>query len=363
MKNHIKKSIKASNGITLIALVITIIVLLILAGISISMLSGDNSILQKATDAKNNTERTSVIEQARTDVLGYQAENKGTGLQKSQLKTVLDTYFKSVPDLNDMSESEILSTKLETLDKYGIHHITVNEIFDGKLSGDNLIKTTTADDINLKIGTIVSGYNALGTEWQVYYSDENETFLISKNTIEERFEIPNNITSSDGLNNKYYLYNWNSKWYSKSLTDSVHNNELSTSRALYMCNPIDISSSDGGIANYLVNGATIELLIASLNQSQNANLSLLDSDMIGDGLIRGEWSGNSAINQYILDKNLCNGIYSYNGENFGYYLATPSADGGGGSELTVTNWSLIGTYVGSRNGKIRYSSYCINSNI
>lgn len=130
-----------------------------------------------------------------------------------------------------------------------------------------------------------------------------------------------------------------------------------------MCNPIDISSSDGGIANYLVNGATIELLIASLNQSQNANLSLLDSDMIGDGLIIGEWSGDSAINQYILDKNLCNGIYSYNGENFGYYLATPSADGGGGSELTVTNWSLIGTYVGSRNGKIRYSSYCINSNI
>ena len=31
MKNHTKKSLKASNGITLIALVITIIVLLILA--------------------------------------------------------------------------------------------------------------------------------------------------------------------------------------------------------------------------------------------------------------------------------------------------------------------------------------------
>ena len=39
MKNYAKKSLKAYNGITLIALVITIIVLLILAGISISMLS------------------------------------------------------------------------------------------------------------------------------------------------------------------------------------------------------------------------------------------------------------------------------------------------------------------------------------
>ena len=55
MKNCRKNAQKSSNGITLIALVITIIVLLILDGISISMLSGDNSILQKATDAKKGT--------------------------------------------------------------------------------------------------------------------------------------------------------------------------------------------------------------------------------------------------------------------------------------------------------------------
>ena len=43
---------KNNNGITIIALVITIIVLLLLAGISISMLSGENSIITKAKDAK-----------------------------------------------------------------------------------------------------------------------------------------------------------------------------------------------------------------------------------------------------------------------------------------------------------------------
>ena len=47
---------KSSRGITLIALVVSIIVLLILAGISISMLSGDNSILSKAGDAATLTE-------------------------------------------------------------------------------------------------------------------------------------------------------------------------------------------------------------------------------------------------------------------------------------------------------------------
>ena len=45
------------KGITLIALVITIIVLLILAGITISMVVGDNGILTRAQDAKNKTEQ------------------------------------------------------------------------------------------------------------------------------------------------------------------------------------------------------------------------------------------------------------------------------------------------------------------
>lgn len=55
--------LKEKNGITILTLSVTIIILLILAGISISMLSGDNSILQKATDAKTETERGEVYEQ------------------------------------------------------------------------------------------------------------------------------------------------------------------------------------------------------------------------------------------------------------------------------------------------------------
>ena len=42
---------KENKGITLIALVITIIVLLILAGVAIAMLSGDNGILNKASQS------------------------------------------------------------------------------------------------------------------------------------------------------------------------------------------------------------------------------------------------------------------------------------------------------------------------
>ena len=39
---------KSNNGITLVSLVITIIVMLILAGVSLSMVTGDSSVLKQA---------------------------------------------------------------------------------------------------------------------------------------------------------------------------------------------------------------------------------------------------------------------------------------------------------------------------
>lgn len=53
---------KKQNGITLIALVITIIVLLILAGVSIAMLTGENGILNKATNATVETRKAEIRE-------------------------------------------------------------------------------------------------------------------------------------------------------------------------------------------------------------------------------------------------------------------------------------------------------------
>ena len=53
---------KSNKGITLIALVITIIVLLILAGVSIAMLTGENGILTQANNSKYSTARSEAVE-------------------------------------------------------------------------------------------------------------------------------------------------------------------------------------------------------------------------------------------------------------------------------------------------------------
>ena len=59
-----------NKGITLIALVITIIVLLILAGVTIATLTGDNGLLQKATNAKQANEEATALEKIKVEVMG-----------------------------------------------------------------------------------------------------------------------------------------------------------------------------------------------------------------------------------------------------------------------------------------------------
>lgn len=54
---------KGKAGITLTALVITVIVILILSGVSISILIGDNGILQNALQAKRSIEAASLKEE------------------------------------------------------------------------------------------------------------------------------------------------------------------------------------------------------------------------------------------------------------------------------------------------------------
>ena len=88
MNNTIKNKIKQKNGITLIALVITIIVLLILAGVSIAMLTGTNGILTKAQNAKQVTEES--------------AEKEKRQLSQIEASTHLENY-----DYTDAEENTV----------------------------------------------------------------------------------------------------------------------------------------------------------------------------------------------------------------------------------------------------------------
>ena len=157
MKILEKKTLKSTNGITLIALVITIIVLLILAGISISMLSGDNGILQKATTAKTNTDNAQIKERVQLAYTAALSDGKGE-LKEPNLRNELTKEF---GDNYDLSED---STTNEWV-------ISINEIERLRVSKG----TTTKGGGD----TIQAGETAIGGN-KNYESDE-KTAIIPEN--------------------------------------------------------------------------------------------------------------------------------------------------------------------------------------
>ena len=97
--NTSNEGVTKEKGITLIALVITIIVLLILAGVAIATLLGDNGIITRATTAKEKTQQAGAVERVQVEVQGsYGADGflDYTELQKN-LNNVQGIDKESIP--------------------------------------------------------------------------------------------------------------------------------------------------------------------------------------------------------------------------------------------------------------------------
>ena len=101
MENFMKnKSTKNKGGITLIALVITIIVLLILAAISITMLTGENSILKRTVDSKTKNDEAQIRERIQLAYHSALVGGKGS-YTKDTLMDELKKEFSTDYDVND----------------------------------------------------------------------------------------------------------------------------------------------------------------------------------------------------------------------------------------------------------------------
>ena len=79
-KDSSKTYCKKTQGITLIALVVTIVVLLILAGITISLVFSENGIIAKAQEAANKTKEATINEQAQMNEIADYMENMLNGI-------------------------------------------------------------------------------------------------------------------------------------------------------------------------------------------------------------------------------------------------------------------------------------------
>ena len=99
---------RKERGITLIALVVTVIVLIILAGVSISLVLGENGIVNKAKKAKENTELAKVEEETRLNELAKQIEEGTSGGTTNPPETIKNieevkggSYFDKATTIKD----------------------------------------------------------------------------------------------------------------------------------------------------------------------------------------------------------------------------------------------------------------------
>lgn len=120
------------RGITLIALVVTIIVLIILAGVSINMLVGDNGIIPQTQTAKTQTEQatlkekldmivlerelnvslSSTVEEDETDVfLEMMGDKEITQEDIDSFNEILQSYGKQLTAINNASDIQKIGTE------------------------------------------------------------------------------------------------------------------------------------------------------------------------------------------------------------------------------------------------------------
>ena len=103
-----RKNLKNQKGITLIALVVTIIILLILAGISIATLTGENGLLNKANVAKEESKKAEYKEELELIGQELQIEQKTKNITD---KEYMDKYAEKIRNNERFKEPEKINNE------------------------------------------------------------------------------------------------------------------------------------------------------------------------------------------------------------------------------------------------------------
>ena len=219
---------RKQRGITLISLVITIVVLIILAGVAINMTLGENGIFRKAQEAKRMQAIATAKEQIGLEILEAQIEamENNEELEQSEVETIVakygalqadgdtiilnDTEYEvSLRDIyNTMAETETdgdTTTELAQL-KALLAQTTVTEdkiLKDYKAYKDGQLITGTMENYagqTVSATTVTeSGENALITIPEAGYYDTNSKISV----------LTNNIASSNATQICHETFNSN----------------------------------------------------------------------------------------------------------------------------------------------------------
>ena len=380
-----KNKFKNERAITLIALVVTIVVLIILAGVAISLSLGENGIINKSKDSKENMEIASLKEKVQMDIMENQIEK--SLISEQELKKVLEKYFDNVPNINEIKKDTILKAKEE----YGNYEIKISEIYNGILTKKGITAADISNSANKSefYGSIVKGYtcdNSAGvSNWKILYADDRNIYLITEDYINYNY-CPDSKTQKIYKNDIYKLSMNNivkdykgseditdtrirnlNKSYFEYLTEKSTTTTSNNIKAVAYMTDIDVwKVFSGDKAEYAIGGPTIEMLFNSYNQKYNTNYKAKTTNVNGYQI---STDGGTTWNDYITDAsqylNAEDSLYviSKGDKALATWIASPSS-GDSIPRINTAGYVGKGSYGGYTNNSSGFRPVvCLNADI
>ena len=264
VRPHFGEIAKKQNGITLIALIITIIVMLILTGVTLSITLGDNGLVNKAKEATTQTQFAMDRELLLSAVVGAMGNDGKVNLSAINLPEGFTgsngTYTSKNGNTFSVSENgEILytgetgsgnGTEIENVDLIGKYYLIPNDdsfyleiINDNTMimaEGGEYLNAQIAIDYNNKTVTMI---------WEVEVFDnkinemvmETDTMLLNYELVIENDEIVNILLIEDSnsfvffQNQNGFKYDLNGEYADESGSKSfIFNSEKGTVTEIYL---------------------------------------------------------------------------------------------------------------------------------
>ena len=185
---------RKNKGITLIALVITIIVLLILAGVSVAMLTGENGILSQAQKAGEQTDIGREKEDIALAYNGAKTKNRGGDVDADDLNKNFE--YNDITNATAEGSNPITVTfdsgRQYTIDENGVISgpIGANIIASIKIEGEKSegAPPMPSDDFSYVTGTVDDGYvikDGKGNEYVWVPVDKNQKIKVNVTSKED----------------------------------------------------------------------------------------------------------------------------------------------------------------------------------
>ena len=224
MSKNIKDYKKKSRGITLIALIVTIIVLIILAGIAISMLTGDNNILRNSTEAREETRKSTAMEIMTLKITGIEMQSYAEKQRMPTLNEVADLLetdgdIKSVKrvqetaSIAEYNSETSLKSIITVLNEYPSYEFEINsKLRLAKINGEKIAETDantitlTEEELNTRINTAVQK----AIEQSTTISNLNTTVSNLSTTVSELDELSDLDTTVSDLDTRITALEGNS---------------------------------------------------------------------------------------------------------------------------------------------------------